>query len=201
MGESDEQKVKESSVEELKTKELKAGQDALEISTKTNKGTLAIIVVLCILIPAVIILAILHRGTMEERLELQAAGEFMITSGEEKVSVSLADLLDIGAVEVTSSPRGERRDFTGVPLVRVFDRFGVDYSEARTVVFTSLDGFVTALTIAEVLDEENTFIVFEEDGEPLGTREEGGRGPYMVVVALDPFPNRWARYLMEVTLQ
>ena len=201
MGESDEQKVKESSVEELKTKELKAGQDALEISTKTNKGTLAIIVVLCILIPAVIILAILHRGTMEERLELQAVGEFMITSSEETVSVSLADLLDIGAVEVTSSPRGERRDFTGVPLVRVFDRFGVDYSEARTVVFTSLDGFVTALTIAEVLDEENTFIVFEEDGEPLGTREEGGRGPYMVVVALDPFPNRWARYLMEVTLQ
>jgi len=195
----DEQKIRESSVEELK-----AEQVALEISTepnKTNKGTLVIVAILCVLIPAVIILAILHRGTMEERLELQAAGEFMITSGEETISVSLADLLDIGAEEVTSSPRGERRDFTGVPLVRVFDQFGVDYSEARTVVFTSLDGFVTALTIAEVLDEENTFIVFEEDGEPLGTREEGGRGPYMVVVALDPFPNRWARYLMEVTLQ
>jgi len=199
MGESDEQKTKESNVDELDAK-----QDKLEINiepNKTNKGTLAIIVILCVLVPAVTILAILHRGTMEERLELQAAGEFMITFGDESVSVSLADLLDIGAMEVTSSPRGEKRDFTGVPLVRVFDRFGVDYSEARTVVFTALDGFVTALTIAEVLDEENTFIVFEEDGEPLGTREEGGRGPYMVVVALDPFPNRWARYLMEVTLQ
>ena len=159
------------------------------------------IVALCVLTPAVVVLAAIHRESMQERLELQASGEFLIASGYEIVSVSLADLLDIGAVDVTSSPRGERRDFTGVPLVRIFDQFGVDYSEARTVVFTSLDGFVTALTITEALDEDNTFIVFEEDGEPLGTREEGGRGPYMVVVALDPFPNRWARYLMEVTLQ
>jgi len=103
------------------------------------------IVVLCVLAPAVVVLAALHRGTMQERLELQASGEFLITSGDEIVSVTLADLLDIGAAEDTSSPRGERRDFTGVPLVRIFDQFSVDYSEARTVVFTSLDGFVTAL--------------------------------------------------------
>ncbi|MCL2409818.1 MAG: molybdopterin-dependent oxidoreductase [Oscillospiraceae bacterium] len=168
---------------------------------KIGKSTIIIIVALCVLIPAVVVLAILHRGNMEERLELQAAGEFLVTVGEDTFNVSLADLQTIGSVNVSSSPRGELRTFTGVPLVRIFDHFGVDYSDARTVVFTSLDGFVTAISIGEALDETNTFVVFEEDGEPLGTREEGGRGPYMIVVALDPFPNRWARYLMEVTLQ
>jgi len=168
---------------------------------KTGKSTIAIIIVLCILIPAVVVLAILHRGNMVERLELQDAGEFLITVGEDTRNVSMSDLLNIGSVSVSSSPRGEQRNFTGVPLGRIFDYFDVDYSGAGAVVFTSLDGFVTAISIAEALDETNTFIVFEEDGSPLGTREEGGRGPYMVVVALDPFPNRWARYLMEVTLQ
>jgi len=168
---------------------------------KISKSTIIIIVALCVLIPAVVILAILHRGNMEERLELQAAGEFLVTTGEDTFNVSLTDLQAIGPVDVSSSPRGELRTFTGVPLVRIFDHFGVDYSDARTVVFTSLDGFVTAISIGEALDETNTFVVFEEDGEPLGTREEGGRGPYMIVVALDPFPNRWARYLMEITLQ
>ena len=168
---------------------------------KPGTSTKIIIAVLCVLLPAVVVLAIIHRGAMEERLELQAAGEFFVTIGENTHTVSMGDLVSIGSVGVSSSPRGELRTFTGVPLVHIFDHFGVDYSEARTVVFTSLDGFVTAISIAEAIDETNTFIVFEENGVPLGTREEGGRGPYMVVVALDPFPNRWARYLMEVTLQ
>ena len=168
---------------------------------KVGKSTIIIIVVLCVLIPAVVVLAVLHRGNMEERLELQAAGEFLVTAGEDTINVSMSDLLHIGAVRVSSSPRGEQRNFTGVPLVHILNHFGVDYSGAGAVVFTSLDGFVTAISIGEALDETNTFIVFEEDGEPLGTREDGGRGPYMIVVALDPFPNRWARYLMEVTLQ
>ena len=166
-----------------------------------GKSTKIMTIVLCVLIPAVVVLAILHRENMMERLELQAAGEFLITVGEDTRTVSMGDLLSIGVVSVSSSPRGELRNFTGVPLVRVFNHFGVDYSGARTVVFTSLDGFVTAMSITEAMDGTNVFIVFEEDGQALGTREEGGRGPYMVVVALDPFPNRWARYLMEITLQ
>ena len=52
----------------------------------------------------------------------------------------------------------------------------------------------------EAMDTSNAFVVFEEDGEPLGTRAEGGLGPFMIVMALDSFPNRWARYLMEITL-
>ncbi|MCL2392803.1 MAG: molybdopterin-dependent oxidoreductase [Oscillospiraceae bacterium] len=174
-----------------------------EVSTQKegNKSTKIIIIILCALALAVVVLAILHQGNISERLELQADGAFLVTVGADTHHVSMSDLRSIGAVAVSSSPRGVSRDFTGVPLVRIFDYFGIDYFEAETVIFTALDGFVTAISIAEALDETNTFIVFEEDGQPLGTREEGGLGPYMVVVARDQFPNRWARYLMEITLQ
>ncbi|MCL2201182.1 MAG: hypothetical protein FWB75_04390 [Oscillospiraceae bacterium] len=168
---------------------------------KAGKGTIAMIAAFAVLVAVVAVTAILNREAIEERMELQEAGEFLVTIGDETHSVSLGDLLNLSPVEVTSSPRGELRTFTGVPLVRILDFLSIDFSQTRTIVFTSLDGFATALGIEEAVDETNTFIVFEEDGQPLGTREEGGRGPYMVVVALDPFPNRWARYLMEVTLQ
>jgi len=168
---------------------------------KISKGTIAIIAALAVLVIVVGITAVLNRENIEERMELQEAGEFLVTFGDETQTVSMSVLMSLEPVEVSSSPRGELRTFTGVPLVAVLEYLGIDYSEKRTVVFTSLDGFATALTIEEATDRTNTFIVFEENGEPLGTREEGGRGPYMVVVALDPFPNRWARYLMEVTLQ
>ena len=168
---------------------------------KMSKGTFAIIAVVAVLIVVVAITAALNREAMAERLELQEAGEFLVTSGEQTYSVSMCDLMALGPVHISSSPRGVLREFRGVPLVSILNHLNIDYSEARTIVFTSLDGFATALSIDEAVDESNTFIVFEESGEPLGTREEGGRGPYMVVVALDPFPNMWARYLMEVTLQ
>jgi hypothetical protein len=126
---------------------------------------------------------------------------FLITDGDNTHTVSMDDLLAIGGVSVSSSPRDVLRNFTGVPLAGIFNHFNIDYSSAETVSFTSLDGFMSAVTIAEALDATNTFIVFEEDGEALGTMEDSGRGPFMVVVALDPFANRWARYLTEVTIQ
>jgi len=126
---------------------------------------------------------------------------FMLTAGGQTHTVTMDDLLSIGAVGVSSSPRGVLRNFTGVPLAGIFDYFNIDYSDAGAVAFTSLDGFTAAVSIAEALDANNVFIVFEENDEPLGTMGEGGRGPYMVVVALDMFANRWARYLMEVIVQ
>ena len=63
------------------------------------------------------------------------------------------------------------------------------------------DGFSATTTIAEALDTNNTFIVITEDGQPLGTIETDGRGPFMSILAQDPFANRFARYLTEITLQ
>jgi hypothetical protein len=88
-----------------------------------------------------------------------------------------------------------------VPLAGVFAHFGIDLSGAESVLFTSLDGFAAAIPAADAMDHTNTFIVFEEDNLPLGARADGGLGPYMIIVARDPFPNRWARYLMEITVQ
>jgi len=168
---------------------------------KSNKSTVIIVVVLFVLTIAVVVLAMLRREDIQERIAVQESGTFLLTANDYTHRISMDDLFAIGYEAVTSSPRGETRNFTGVPLGAIFDHFNIDYSAASNILFTSLDGFATAISVSDALDRENTFIVFEEDGVPLGTREEGGRGPYMVVVALDPFPNRWARYLMEVVVQ
>jgi len=167
---------------------------------KINKGNMLIIVTIVVLTIIVVITAVLNRENIEERMELQESGGFLVTMAERTYVVSMKILMGLEPMEVSASPRGQLRNFTGVPLVAILDYFYIDYSEVGTVVFTSLDGFAAAISIEEATDETNTFIVFKESGQALGTREEGGLGPYMVVVALDQFPNRWARYLMEVTL-
>jgi len=126
---------------------------------------------------------------------------FLLTAGEYTHVIYMSDLITIGAVSLSSSPRGVLREFTGVPLVNIFRHLELDYSGASTVSFSSQDGFMSAVSIDEALDAANSFIVFEESGEALGTMEDGGRGPFMIVIALDPFPNRWARYLTEVIVR
>ena len=166
-----------------------------------KKNIRILIAIICVL--AVAIGAIGCDDTAES-IEAETHEEnttFLLSVGDDTHIVSMYDLLTIGAVSVSSSPRGVFRTFTGVPLAKIFSHFEIDYSSANSVVFQSLDGFMSSVSLAEALDETNTFIVFEEDWQALGTYEEGGRGPFMVIVALDQFPNRWARYLTEVTLQ
>ena len=165
------------------------------------KSTKLIIVIIAVLGVFVSVLAYLNREMMLERLEHLEIGTFMVSSGEKVFNISLQDLLSMSPSAIYTSPRGVRRDFTGVPLAAILEHLDIDHSQFRSIVFLSLDGFATAISIEEAMNADNTFIVFEEDGKALGTREEGGLGPYMVVMARDPFPNRWARYLMEIKLQ
>ena len=167
-----------------------------------SKNTIIIIAVIAVLLPAVVILAVLNRAEMTERLTYHVEGSFRVISGEEYSHVSLEDLVNMSPANVSSSPRGERRDFTGVSLADILEFSGLDYSYATSIMFISIDGFRTAISLAEALNAENAFIVFEEDGVALGERPDlFSEAPFMLVMAQDPFPNRWARYVFEIILQ
>ena len=169
---------------------------------KVSKSTKIILAIVAILLPTVVVLAYFNREQMLERIAYHVDGSFRVISGEEYRHISLEDLVNLSPEAVTSSPRGEQRNFTGVPLATVLDFLEIDYSQAMSLTFFSIDGFVTAISVEEALNKENSFIVFEEDHQFFGQR--GGfweEAPFMLVMAQDPFPNRWARYIFEIVLQ
>ncbi|MCL2201183.1 MAG: stalk domain-containing protein [Oscillospiraceae bacterium] len=127
-------------------------------------------------------------------------GTLTIRAGSNEHIVTMADILALEPRAVTQRHRDEIRNFTGVPLAAVFARAGVNTADMRTVTFSSEDGFSAVITISEALDRNNSFIVITQNGNPLGTIETGGRGPFMNVVSLDMFANRSARYLNEIVL-
>ena len=125
---------------------------------------------------------------------------FKIIAGDNEYVVSMDDIIALELNEVLAYPRDEERRFTGISLISVFDQTGVDYSNMESVVFTAADGFDVILTAEEALNTKNAFIVIAEDNEPLGNYAENGSGPFMLVLAEDPFPNRWVRNLVIITL-
>ena len=166
-----------------------------------HKNTAIVVIVLVALIIAVVVLGILNYEFMVERSSLQEGDMFLVTAGNDTHTVTKSDILSMSPKTVSANYRGDIRNFTGIPIAVIPDFLSIDTTNANTVILTSLDGFTTILTIDEVMDVDNAFIVFEEDGAGIGTKEDGGLGPYLVVIAMDLFPNRWTKYLMEITIQ
>jgi len=170
-----------------------------------NRNTKIVTITAAVLVLAVAVLAWLNQSHVAERKAIQESGAFLITAGGSQYAVTMDDLKEIGyrAIDAnykTNLMPAVQKKYTGVSLAGVLDHFGVDHSEARSVSFSATDGYVSAAPIAHALDEENCFIVIEEAGMPLGTRESGGVGPYMVIFAKDRFSQRWCKYLLEITV-
>ncbi len=112
----------------------------------------------------------------------------------------LGETVFTAEVRSSSSPNREH-EFAGVPLKAVLEKAGVSAAEAEQVLVRSVDGYVVALGAEEVLAEDNVYLVYAQDGEPLGTREDGGSGPYMTIVRQDSFSQRWSKYVLDIELQ
>ena len=91
--------------------------------------------------------------------------------------------------------------YTGVELKALLENLEIDTAGKTQVITKAVDGYTVALSLAEVLEDDNVYIVYKRDGKDLGAREEGGSGPYQIVIRKDQFGQRWNKYLMEIELQ
>ena len=171
-----------------------------------SRNTKIVMAAAAALLAAVAVFAWLNRGSVAEKKATQDSGTFLVTYGDIQYTVSMEDIeaLDPRTIDANYKKSGknpEPRQYTGVPLVSVFDFLGIDCSAASSVSFTAADGYASALPIADALDEESCYIIIAEGGAPLGTKESGGSGPFMMILALDQFSQRWCKFLMEVAVK
>jgi len=171
-----------------------------------KRNTKIVVIVMAALVVAVGVLAWLNHDNIAQKKTLQDSDTFLLSANGRQHTVTLDDLLSLCPREVTVNAKSSTTDytkkrFTGVSLTSLLDHLGVDYSEAESVHFTAIDGYTSAVSIKEALDRENCFIIFEEDGKPLGTKESGGSGPYRMILAKDEFSQRWCKFLLEITVE
>jgi len=158
------------------------------------------------LVLIIIVFAWLNRGSILAKKAVQDSESFSINAGGQSYTVAMDSISALNPQEIDGNytPSGKTasvRQYMGVPLKSIFDSLHIDYSNAGSVSFTAVDGYASAISAAEALDEGNCFIVFEENGKPLGTEANGGSGPFMMILAKDQYSQRWCKFLMEITLK
>jgi len=160
--------------------------------------------ILCMLLAAVAVLALLNRGDAELRRALEENREFQILMDGSLVStVSLQELLDLGPEEFTTSfatsisaPRETK--LNGIELRLLLEAMEVDISLASRITVSGLDSYYSPLAINEILQDERIYICFAMDGELLKPQGEGGFGPFLMVIRGSRFAQRWCKYVEAV---
>ena len=88
----------------------------------------------------------------------------------------------------------------GVELRILIESLGIDITQAEHFVVSGLDGYFSPLTRTEILQEDLIYICYMMDGELLKPQDEGGFGPYFMVVRGTRFAQRWCKYVEAVDM-
>jgi hypothetical protein len=171
-----------------------------------KKSTLAITATVVVLMVMIIVLAALNDERAQELAARQDDATFVIRTGGEVFTVDFQTLQEAGIRTFTATRRGggataAQVSFQGVPLTVLCGWLGIDLSNVGSVVALAADGFSSVVSGDQARDMENVFIATAENGIVLAKRDEGGDGPYMLVVAKDTFSQNWCKFLSELIIR
>jgi len=175
--------------------------------TKNKKLLIIIIAIVAVLAIALGVTAYLNMGNVAEKKALQEKSIIVITSGDKKLAEANRDyIISLGEKEFKANLKKSGKppvehSYTGVPMKNLFSKLEIDTANISTVVLKAIDGYSSALTLDEVMEDDNVYIVYRMDGKLLGNAENGGDGPYMALIRKDTYSQRWCKLLTEINLQ
>jgi hypothetical protein len=174
---------------------------------KNKKAAVTIIIVAAILLIALGVTAYLNLGNIKEKKALQENAVFLIKSGDTKLAeVNMDYLANVGEKDFKANLKKSGKppvehNYTGVAMKDLFKKLNIDTGNSSTVILKAIDGYTSAIKLSEVMEDDNVYIAYKMDGKSLGNSENGGDGPYMVIIRKDIYSQRWCRFLIEIDLQ
>lgn len=165
-----------------------------------NKNSKILTLVILILTALTAVFAYLNAGDIDYKKALEENAQFVVNSGETQFVVSMKDILTMGVTDFsatldTSISSAKEVCLTGVNFQQIFDFLELDVSDATGFEVRALDGYASA-----VQENETGYLCIAMDGETLGTKSEGGMGPYLMVIEGLEFSQRWCKYVQEINV-
>ncbi|MDP3387700.1 MAG: hypothetical protein Q8S24_10725 [Eubacteriales bacterium] len=172
-----------------------------------NKNSKILIVIIILLAVTASIAIFLNRDNVAASKELNNNALFiLIEDGVELASFNMSEIQAIGEVEFDATLRSSGSDpkdhiYTGVLLKNIFAHANISFDGKKTVVLTAADGYTVAVAIDKFLDDDNVYLAYMRDGELLGTKEDGGSGPYQMIIRKDPFSQFWCKFAISAEIK
>jgi len=163
---------------------------------KIKRSTIAVIAVLAVLAIGVAVLAVLNGREAAQKKQRLSDEYFVILADGTEHRVTMEDIEALGPRDIQANYKKSGKDpetrvYTGVPFAAVLRHIGVDPVKFRSAAFAASDAFMSIRPMEVALDENNCFIVIDD----------GGEGPFRMILAKDRFSQYWCKLLTDVTLK
>jgi len=137
-----------------------------------------------------------------------AAARGVITFVEDGETVAVTGMDDIKgmdggtfrAVIRSSGKKPEEVEYTGVLLGDMLAGAGINLEGKSLITINAEDGYSTEIAVSD-LESTKIYIAYEMNGKAMKSKEQGGNGPYQLVIPSDPFSQRWIKFVCEVDVQ
>lgn len=174
-----------------------------------DRNSRIIIVVLAILLIGTAIGVTFNRQYAREKEALLKAAEIaVLNDGQEVLRLDMETIGQLPVVDFSARLKSsimkspEEHCYTGVAFSELFSASGISLEGQKRVVVRSVDGYAVPLTVGEIYELDNVYLVFKDNGKYLGSYgDKDGQGPYMIVIRGDRFSQRWAKYVCELDVQ
>ncbi len=154
----------------------------------------------------ILIVAISIFGYLNSKGERLEEGKIRLKAGNDTISeISLDEVKKLPAVDkklVINSTSGlTQHNFTGTPLMEVFNSIDPQITkEYKKVITRGTDNYVSGINMEEVLQKNNVFLVYADNGEPLKSKT-GTENTMRIIILNDVFGQRFTNFLVELQLE
>lgn len=171
-----------------------------------QKKNSIIIIVIAVLVVIIGITAYLNKDNAMSKTQINNDAVFsVVENGNEIKSYNMSEIQALGEVEFYANLNSSDSDaveyqYTGIPLINILKDSGVNMEGMEAAIVSAIDGYVVSISMEKVLENDNVYLAYMRGGELMNTREDGGDGPYQLIISKDKFSQFWCKYAYSVEL-
>ena len=175
------------------------------MKTRVKKYLLASIIIVLVIILAILIK--MNKEGFEEKAQLNSDAIFtVLDNGQEVRTYTMEEIKSLGETRFkadlkSSGKEAVEYEYTGVLLKKIVLDSGISLDNKSLAIVSAIDGYLVPLSMDKLLDDQNVYLAYERNGELMANREEGGDGPYQMIISKDSFSQYWCKYAYSIELQ
>ncbi len=145
------------------------------------------------------VLACLYTPNSRESVSLT-----IISEGQPVKTLTMEQIKEMPVVEkqvtIRSSSEGTQTHvFTGTPVREILTGLdNVVLTDSSKFTASGLDSYTVIFDSEEIVSNDHVLLVYAQDGKALGSKSEGGTGPFRVIILGDQFGLRAVKYVTEL---
>lgn len=164
------------------------------------------LIIIIVLIIIVGVFAFMNKEIAIDNLEAHQNAEIILKDGNKEIRYGNDYITELGEMEFnavldTSDTDPKTHIYAGIPLINLIEDSGINIEDKDQIIVRAVDGYTVALNTKEAEVDDNVYIVYKVDGKLMKTRENGGSGPYQLIIKNDQFSQRWVKYLVEIEIR